>query len=84
MFQLKQAKVMTDTDFFISRPGLYVIQFCAFRNVCLLVDVSVLHLRDGDYPAASRFPNVNCILSRRRNAHDSNVIVLFQPLQAKQ
>ena len=56
MFQLKQAKVMINTDFFISRPGLYVIWFCAFRDVCLIIDIFFLHLRDRDYPAASHFP----------------------------
>lgn len=42
-----------------------------------------LDLGDWHYPAASHFPNVNCILSRRRNVHECNVIVFFQPLQAK-
>lgn len=58
-------------------------QSYALKNVWLIIYI-FLELRDWDYLAADHFPYVNCILSRRRYVHECNIIVFFQPLQAKQ
>lgn len=86
-FQLKQAKVMIKADSFVSRPGPSLWDTVQRFQKCMSYYSQfffLLDLGDWRYPAASHFPNVNCILSRSRNVHQCNVIVFFQPLQAKQ
>lgn len=85
-FQLKKGKSCNEYWlFFISRPCLYAIQFCALIKVWLVIRIFVfLELENWDYPPAIFFPHVNYIFSGMRNVHKHNVIVFFQPLQGKQ